>query len=226
MSGDRHKWHIEILPSWFAWEESEDYPIHVIRCVSSVICSEKVDLDLFGNIEQQVHRVLALLERDFPVSMQVIVFHLLHHLPMFLKRFGPLYAFWYERFNSWIIRRVLNRRYPEATVVETYRLTEWASFMALSGQIVEEAISSAETEEVVCIPSTTVDLSIDMVEDLRKHYFKSLLHLLSSTRRRSSMQRCNIGSRNFQRLLSGYQRVVIFHHIKQMSCVVVPHVVL
>ena len=64
---------------------------------------------------------------------------------MFLKRFGPVYSFWmfhFERFNSWISRRVLNRRYPESTVVETYLLTEWAHFMELSGQLVEGVVTN------------------------------------------------------------------------------------
>ena len=75
--------------------------------VIALICAEDIDITSIDDLEQQVHRVLALLERDFPVSLQVIVFHLLHHLPMFLKRFGPAYTFWmypYERFNSWITR--------------------------------------------------------------------------------------------------------------------------
>lgn len=119
--------------------------------VIALICAEDIDITSIDDLEQQVHRVLALLERDFPVSLQVIVFHLLHHLPMFLKRFGPAYTFWmypYERFNSWITRRVLSRRYPEATVVETYRLTEWASYMQLSHQLPEGATSTlAESGE-------------------------------------------------------------------------------
>ena len=66
-------------------------------------------MDSIDSLEEQVHKVLALLERDFPVSLQVIVFHLLHHLLMFMKQFGPVYSYWmypYERFNSWVIRHV------------------------------------------------------------------------------------------------------------------------
>ena len=102
--------------------------------------AEEIDIRYVDEIEKRVHHTLALIERDFPLSLQVIVFHLLHHLPMFLRRFGPVYSFWmypYERFNSWITRRVLNRRYPEPTVVETYRLSEWAHFMQISGQLPE-----------------------------------------------------------------------------------------
>lgn len=108
------------------------------------MCAEDVSIDMLDDLERAVHHALALFERDFPVSLQVIVFHLLHHLPMFIKRFGPVYGFWmypYERFNSWITRRVLNRRYPESTVVETYRLSEWANFLQVSGQLSEGAIT-------------------------------------------------------------------------------------
>ena len=52
--------------------------------VLALLCSEEVQVTDIDAIELRVHRVLALLERDFPVSLQVIVFHLLHHLPEYL----------------------------------------------------------------------------------------------------------------------------------------------
>ena len=106
--------------------------------VLSLLLSEEVCISELDALEDRVHRVLSLLERDFPVSLHVIVFHLLHHLPMFIRRFGPAYSFWmypFERFNSWIVRRIHNRRYPEATVVETYRLFEFTQFLHITKQI-------------------------------------------------------------------------------------------
>ena len=91
--------------------------------VITLLYAEEIDMGSIDQLEQDLHRVLALFERDFPLSLQVIVFHLLHHLPRYIKLFGPVYSFWmypYERFNSWISRRVLNRRYPESTVLATY----------------------------------------------------------------------------------------------------------
>ena len=44
--------------------------------------------------------------------------HILHHIVDGI-RFGPVYSTWmfpYERFNSWMCRRALNRAHPEATV--------------------------------------------------------------------------------------------------------------
>lgn len=52
--------------------------------------------------------------------------HILHHVGRGLRDFVPVYSNWmypYERFNSWMCRRALNRRRPEATIVETYRVS-------------------------------------------------------------------------------------------------------
>ena len=107
------------------------------------LCAETVHATLLQQLELDVHQALSLLERDFPVSLHVCVFHLLHHLPLFLSRFGPLHAYWmfpFKRFNSWVIRRVHNRRYPESTVVETYKLFEWAHFLQKSSGLPDESV--------------------------------------------------------------------------------------
>ena len=99
--------------------------------VLTLVTSDTLSLNELDMIELQVHRVLSLLERDFPVSLHVVVFHLLHHLPKYLRRFGPVHGyhmFPMERFNSWIKQRVTNRRYPESTVLESYRLFELTFF--------------------------------------------------------------------------------------------------
>jgi len=51
--------------------------------------------------------------------------HLVRHVAEGIEQFGPVYGTWmypYERFNSWLCQRVKNRAYPEATVIETYRV--------------------------------------------------------------------------------------------------------
>ena len=60
------------------------------------------------------------------------------------KQFGPPQVFWmcpFERFNFWIISRVKNRRYPESTVIETYRLFELANFLQRSGELPNTAVT-------------------------------------------------------------------------------------
>ena len=108
------------------------------------LCAEDIDEMQINHLELRVHKALVLIERDFPLSMQLIMFHLLHHLPMFVRRFGPVYAFWmypFERLNSWITRRVTSRRYPEATVVETY---------CLSGHILWSFLVNSLMELLAC----------------------------------------------------------------------------
>ena len=43
--------------------------------VVKLLCSEDLDIVTGVLLEEDVHHVLALLERDFPISLQVIVFH-------------------------------------------------------------------------------------------------------------------------------------------------------
>ena len=57
--------------------------------------------------------------------MKVITMHLIRHVADGIKQFGPVYGTWmypYERFNSWMCQRTLNRSNPEATILETYRV--------------------------------------------------------------------------------------------------------
>ena len=61
--------------------------------VLSILCSEQVNIQNMDAVEYRVHRVLSLMERDFPATVHVITLHLLHHLPMYMQRFGPVYSF-------------------------------------------------------------------------------------------------------------------------------------
>ena len=53
----------------------------------------------------------------------LVITHLIHHLLDGVKEFGPTHSTWmyaYQRFNRWLYRRVMNRCYPESTLMETY----------------------------------------------------------------------------------------------------------
>ena len=118
----------------------------VAALLSYDVAEENIDC-----LEYRVHRVLSLLERDFPVSLHVIVFHLLHHLPMFICRFGPAYSFWMypmERFNSWIAARITNRRYLENTVLESYRRFELSFAMQLCGKLPQDTAVDLEMTDL------------------------------------------------------------------------------
>ena len=139
---------------------------------TSKICSEKIILEELCEVEAQVHEVLALLERDFPVSLHVVVFHLLHHLPKFLKQFGPVYSFWmfpFERFNSWISQRVTNRRYPESTVIATYRLFELSCFLDMIRNVPCGSVEKDDQPSSSDSPPATCTLDEAQLSSLRDY---------------------------------------------------------
>ncbi|CAB3983543.1 Hypothetical predicted protein [Paramuricea clavata] len=55
---------------------------------------------------------------------EVVSLHILRHIVDGIECYGPTHSWsmWsYERFNSWISRRVMNRTSPEATILRTYQ---------------------------------------------------------------------------------------------------------
>ena len=126
------------------------------------------------SVEADTHIILSLIERDFPVSLNSMVLHLLHHLPYYLKMYGPVYGFWmypFERFNCWISQRVTNRHYPESTVLETYRYYEWASFLQMSGHVPEQSITILHVPDYTCNFTEELDvLSNDQFRSLKEFY--------------------------------------------------------
>ena len=74
-------------------EERQRATLFELCDVISLLTKDAISSTELDAIEYRVHRVLALIERDFPVSLNVISFHLLHHSPMYIRRFGPVYEF-------------------------------------------------------------------------------------------------------------------------------------
>ena len=116
--------------------------------VLGTICSDNQFLQDLPALEKEVNEVCARLERDFPISVQVCTLytctlfgitkelkcsnstysdgHILRHSVKGIQLYGPVHSCWmycYERFNSWVCQRVKNRRFPEATVMETYKVS-------------------------------------------------------------------------------------------------------
>lgn len=88
---------------------------------------------------------------------------------------GPPHGYWmylFERFNSWVIKCVHNKQYPEATVVETYRLFEWAHYSQIFGHLPDNAIlhpgDTAVAENTIRLK--VGQLTTDQVAHLKRHY--------------------------------------------------------
>ena len=77
------------------------------------------------NLVSETHVALSLLERDFPIWIANITTHIMRHIPEKMKENGPLYATWmfpYERLNSWMSRRAMNRNLTEECIMATYQV--------------------------------------------------------------------------------------------------------
>ncbi|VDI69941.1 Hypothetical predicted protein [Mytilus galloprovincialis] len=102
-------------------------------------------------LQEETHEALALIERDFPLSLQTITMHLLHHIPEGFPRYGPLYGRWlfpYERVNCWITRQVLNKHRIESTVMETYAIYDWCVFMLMSDIVDTDDLTLGKFEDI------------------------------------------------------------------------------
>ena len=88
-----------------------------------------------------------------------------------------------ERFNNCIKHRVLNRRFPEATVLESYRLYEMGFHLQLSGQllfgatvdVLSDPVSDTEDEDysqTACVQTKGCIsiLEADQLEELKVLY--------------------------------------------------------
>ena len=126
--------------------KQEETLIFFLDTVTLLLSESHVNCKL-KELKDKLNVALALIERDFPISIQVyiglkaynvhmcigfvvliqdITTHLMHHIIDGIEQFGPVYSTWmysYERFNSWLSRRALNRFRPEATIMETYRVS-------------------------------------------------------------------------------------------------------
>uniref|UniRef100_A0A8W8MQL9 DUF4218 domain-containing protein n=1 Tax=Magallana gigas TaxID=29159 RepID=A0A8W8MQL9_MAGGI len=111
-----------------------------LKCVCDVLkrmVSPVIHMSTLDELQKETHEAFALLERDFPLTMQNLTTHLIHHVVEDLARFGPMYGRWlfpYERANGWITRQCLRKGMEESTVMETYAIYDWCVHMILSGK--------------------------------------------------------------------------------------------
>nr|XP_023654008.1 uncharacterized protein LOC111836725 [Paramormyrops kingsleyae] len=101
--------------------------LKAIQCCYAESFTE-VDLE---NLDEIVPLACALMERDWPLSFQNITTHLLLHLPQSVRENGPLVSTWmfpFERANSWVVRRALNKCDMASTIMRTYQVLDFTLF--------------------------------------------------------------------------------------------------
>ncbi|XP_072043489.1 uncharacterized protein [Amphiura filiformis] len=93
---------------------------------------------------------LAEMERDFPLGIQTILVHQMQHLPDDVLMCGPSHGwsmFAFERYMSFLRGRIHNRKDPEISAVESYRIFELCQHMIMKGKISPEGLCDPEFVE-------------------------------------------------------------------------------
>ena len=88
--------------------------------------SKKFTSEGIEKLKCDVSKVMVLLERDFPIWLCNINTHLVCHIVEKIADNGPLYSSWmhtFERMNSWLTRRAMNRSKAEECIMETAQVT-------------------------------------------------------------------------------------------------------
>ena len=97
-------------------------------------------------LEQDIAETLALVECHLPLTMQVLSFHLLHHICDTLRRYGTTGSAWMaylESFNQHICSLIQNRRFPKESIASTYQLVDFGTFALTSEQRTDDMVYDA-----------------------------------------------------------------------------------
>ena len=121
-----------------------------------------VDVRNIEKLEKDMVVAASLMERDFPLVFNLITTHLLLHEVKTLENFGPVHSRWmfyFERLNSFITRRVMNRKCPESTAMRTIQIADFVNDVILAERLnCQKAKSNVEQ----------ILMSVDMPEGSRK----------------------------------------------------------
>ncbi|XP_021342795.1 uncharacterized protein LOC110443119 [Mizuhopecten yessoensis] len=108
--------------------------------LSALECLYSREIEVAGldQMEAQWHRVLALMERDFPCALKGTVMHLMHHLPRYIRMFGPVSNFWmfpFERMNSTFSKAIAGARYPELAAIKHMEIQWMLTILRAAGYL-------------------------------------------------------------------------------------------
>ena len=99
--------------------------------------------------------------------------------------------------------RSLNRHHPESTVIKTYRLTEWASFLELSGQLsnddanteVEMEYDTNHSPRVSQLTDSMIPLTGEQMDYVTQYYLAEISDFRVLTDQKNPKQK---STKNFQ----------------------------
>ena len=122
----------------------------------------EVDTRMLPQLKAEIAQAASLMERDFPLVFNVITTHLLLHEADTCAKFGPVHSRWmffFERLNSFITRRVMSRKHPEASAIQTIRMADFVNDVILAGRLKNSIDPSKRVEEILVAATANQDYS-------------------------------------------------------------------
>ncbi|XP_078659984.1 uncharacterized protein LOC144904726 [Branchiostoma floridae x Branchiostoma belcheri] len=98
------------------------------------------NMEKLPELELNIHVTFSLLEKYFPLAMKTLMFHLPHHMTEIIQEFGPVTGYWmmpFERYMSFLLKRMTNRSRPEKSAVEAYKVSALCHDLGLAGEMPE-----------------------------------------------------------------------------------------
>ena len=89
-------------------------------------------------LDTYIHETLSITEHTMPLTLQVLCFHLLHHICRYIEKYGTVSGMWMayvERYNNYLSGLILNRRHPEESIAAAYQLAEFGKFTKICSNI-------------------------------------------------------------------------------------------
>ncbi|CAH1272595.1 Hypp4890 [Branchiostoma lanceolatum] len=104
----------------------------------TVMCSKQISTVEANQLEINTHKAMAGLEHHWPLYINTIMKHMMQHVASYLKDYGPVPSIWmfgFERFNTFIVKRIMKRDTPEVNCMETYRVFDLALLLEAMGYL-------------------------------------------------------------------------------------------
>ncbi|OMO92395.1 Transposon, En/Spm-like protein [Corchorus capsularis] len=132
-SHDCHVLMHDLLPIALRSSMSKRVTIVIIELcnIFKTLCAKVLKVDELDKLQDRAALALCNLEKVFPPSFFTIMVHLVIHLPLQAKLGGPVSPWWMypvERFLGKLGAYVLNKRFPEGSIVEGYLAEECMTF--------------------------------------------------------------------------------------------------
>ena len=94
------------------------------------VSADELTTQKLAELEKEVNEILALVELNLPLTMQVLSFHLLHYVCEYLHRYDILSSIWMaylERYNNFLCSLIHNQ--AQESILASYQLADFGAYV-------------------------------------------------------------------------------------------------